>query len=103
MRSAAYGLTNIGFVNTGFVNTGLAGFRVAKIGLAALAVLVVSAPGSAVYSHETSDTVPVLLAQTNVEPAPDPPKPANRLSEIGPLLSRCATVPRRGWNSSTRS
>jgi len=93
MRSAAYGLTNIGFVNTG-----LAGFRVAKIGLAALAVLVVSAPvvsapGSAVYSHETSDTVPVLLAQTNVEPAPDPPRPANRLSEIGPLLSRCLQMP----------
>ena len=93
MRSAAYGLTNIGFANTGFVNTGLAGFRVAKIGLAALSVLVVSAPGSAVYSHETSDTVPALLAQTNVEPAPDPPKPANRLSEIGPLLSRCLQMP----------
>jgi hypothetical protein len=80
-------------VNTGFVNTGLAGFRFAKIGLAALSAIVVSAPGSAVYSHETSDTMPVLLAQTNVEPAPDPPKPANRLSEIGPLLSRCLQMP----------
>lgn len=87
MRSAAYGLTN-----TGFANTGVATFRSAKIGLAVLSALVVSAAGSAVYSHETSGAVPAVLAQV-VEPTPDRPKPANRLSEIGPLLSRCLRMP----------
>ena len=76
-------------------NTGFAAFRVAKIGLAALAAIVVSAPGRIVHGHEASGTVPALLAQANVEPTPDPPKPANRLSEIGPLLSRCLRIPAR--------
>jgi hypothetical protein len=73
-------------------NTGFANFRFAKISLA-LAAIVVSAPGSIVYGDEASGAVPALLAQGNVEPAPDPPKPANRLSEIGPLLSRCLRMP----------
>jgi hypothetical protein len=88
MQSAAYGLTNIGFANIGF-----ASFRFAKIGLAALAAIVVSAPGSIVHGYEASGAVPALLAQANVEPPSDPPKPANRLSEIGPLLSRCLRMP----------
>jgi hypothetical protein len=74
-------------------NTGFANFRVAKIGSAALAAIVVSPPGRIVHGQEASGAVPALLAQANVEPTPDPPKPANRLSEIGPLLSRCLRMP----------
>lgn len=88
MRSPTYGLTN-----TGFANTGVASFRFAKIGLAALSAIVVSAPRSIVQGHEASVVVPALLAQANVERTPDLPKPANRLSEIGPLLSRCLRMP----------
>lgn len=57
-----------------------------------LAAVAASTAGNVVRGQEASDAVPVLLAQANLEPASDQ-RPANRLSEIGPLLSRCLRMP----------
>jgi len=60
--------------------------------LAAVGVVTVGvAPGLAAAVRDR-----VLLAQNAAEPQPapaDPPKLANRLNEIGPLMSKCLQMP----------
>ena len=60
---------------------------------AAIAVFAISAPNGVAHGLEARDRIPTLLAQANVDPPSDRPKLANRLDEIGPLLSRCLQMP----------
>lgn len=59
-------------------------------GAVALGVLASSVPWSPVRGLETDLRV---LAQSGAGPAPERPRLANRLDEIGPLLSRCLRMP----------
>ena len=62
-----------------------------------MVAVALSPPCGIASGHETSGDLPVLPAQADGEPAPKTPKPANkpanRLDEIGPLLSRCLQMP----------
>jgi hypothetical protein len=66
--------------------------RSAVQGFATLAAVALSIPDGLAQGDEAGGGR-ALLAQASTERAPARPRPANRLSEIGPLLSRCLRMP----------